>query len=302
MVEALAVTELNAGDSSRASHVWRVDLPHGPEIYRRSWWTSPEVSAFMLGLSRLFGVDPRDLQTTADTYRFWRGLNVWAVPEPLGLTEFQGDPALRMEFIPGEPAQDFNDVDVTALGRQVARVHAHQAAHFGDVLGRQQTPLSEFYARAFQVVREVAPKYQPTNWQPHWDEVEAAFKSAPTPSAAVPMLLDWNGSQFVWRDGQPYALVDVEASALAPIELELCFWEVLLERRRVRQFAAGYSEIRPLPDLKLHRQACRLILLAMESEGSPPLLNWLRLPPHFDGAIPAIPDLTRPFSLDPETL
>ncbi|MFC6659205.1 hypothetical protein [Deinococcus multiflagellatus] len=58
MVEPGTVTELNAGDSSRASHVWRVETAAGPEIWRRAWWTEPEVSAFMLGLGQLFGVDP----------------------------------------------------------------------------------------------------------------------------------------------------------------------------------------------------------------------------------------------------
>lgn len=285
MPELLTATELNAGESSRASHVWRVDGSEGTEIYRRSWWTTPEVSAFMLGLNRLFGVDPRDLQATADTYRFWRELNVWAVPEVLGITEFKGAPALRVEFMAGE-TQQFDDLDATELGRRVALTHRYEAAHFGDVLGQQQRPLSEFYARACEMVREVAPKYKPANWQPHWDEVVAAFRSAPAPSVAVPMLLDWNGTQFIWRDGQPFALVDVEASALAPLELDLCFWELLLNGEQVGQFAAGYTKIRPLPDLKAHRTACRLILLALESEGSPPLMKWLHLSPHFDDAIP----------------
>lgn len=276
------VTELNAGDSSRASHVWRVDFPEHSEIYRRAWWTSPQVSAFMLGLSWLFSVDPRDLQATAGAYRFWRGLNVWTVPQPLGFTGFQGGQALRMEFIPGEPARELNAVDARELGRQVARVHTHPSAYFGDVLGRNQQVLSDFYPRALEIIQEVAPKYQAANWQAHWDEVEEIFKAAPVPCAAAPMLLDWNESQFVWQDGQPYALVDVEASALAPVELDLCFWEVLLSAANCRDFQAGYSEIRPFPDLTAHRKACRLILLALESEGSPPLLKWLGLAPHFD--------------------
>ncbi|MFC3859892.1 hypothetical protein ACFOPQ_03820 [Deinococcus antarcticus] len=275
----MSVTELNAGDSSHASHVWRVDFGGRSEIYRRSWWATPEVSAFMLGLNRLFGVDPRDLQATADTYRFWSELKVWRVPEPLGFTEFQGSQALRLEFIEGT-SREFDDLDVTELGRRVAQLHAHPFQVFGDVLGRHQTPLSSFSARALQVVQEVAPKYQHANWLPHWDEVERIFTMSPAPSFAVPMLLDWNGTQFVWREGQPFALVDVETSALAPVELDLYFWEVLLNRKQIRQFISGYTQIRPLPDLKPHRAACRLILLALESEGSPPLTKWLS--PHFD--------------------
>lgn len=277
--------ELNAGDSSRASHVWRADGPDTSEIYRRAWWSTPEVSAFMLGLNRLFGVDPRDLQDTADTYRFWQNLQVWKVPEPLGFTEFQGHQVLRMEFIEGEPSREFIDVDASELGQQIAQVHQHRAACFGDVLGRQQTPLSDFYAHAFEMVREAVPKYQPENWQPHWHEAERIFKAAPAPTAAVPMLLDWSESQFVWRAGEPFALVDVEASALAPVELDLCYWELLLQTpQQAQAFRIGYTAVRPFPHLAAHRAACRLILLALESEGSSPLPGWLAFPAHFDTA------------------
>lgn len=275
-------TELNAGDSSRASHVWRVELPTGAVILRRPWWTSPEVSAFMLGLSRLFGVDPRDLHATADAYRFWGTLDAWTVPEVLGFTDFQGSPALRVEFVPGEPARDLREADAAELGRQVARVHAHTADGFGPVTGSPAQPLADFYARALEVMREVAAHFGPEAWADHWAEVEAAFVQAPAPTSTVPMLLDWNGSQFVWRDGQPFALVDVEASALAPPELDLCLWELLLTSEGARNFRAGYREHLPFPDLGPHRAACRLILRALEAEGASPLPEWLRLPAHFD--------------------
>lgn len=42
----------------------------------------------MLGLHRLFGVDPRNLHTTAQTYDFWRGLGVWEGPKVMGFTKF----------------------------------------------------------------------------------------------------------------------------------------------------------------------------------------------------------------------
>lgn len=273
-------TELNAGESSRASHVWRVDLPTGPVIYRRSWWTSPDVSAFMLGLSKLFCVDPRNLQTTAATYRFWHDLDVWAVPQPLGLVDFQGGEALSVEFIEGETIADINGADARELGRRVARLHGHSRPVYGNVLGQQVLPLGGFYAHALAVCREVIPKFR-QNWDAHWDAAEAIFAAAPSPTHAAPMLLDWNGTQFIWRGGQPFALVDIEASALAPVELDLCFWEVLLLPQHGREFRAGYTEIRPFPPLAAHRSACRLILLALESEGSPPLAQWLALPAHF---------------------
>jgi len=232
----------------------------------------------MLGLSRLFGVDPRDLKTTAQTYRFWAGLNVWVVPEVLGYAQFQGAEALRLSFVEGSSGQ-FEAGDAYALGTQVARVHQHAVASFGGLVGQQPRPLLDFYPHALRMVREVATHYQRENWAPHWERVEALFAAAPTPAQAVPVLLDWNETQFVWRGGQPFALVDVEASAFAPAELDLTFWEILLDD--AQGFQAGYQSVRPFPDLNGHRGVCRLILLALESEGSPPLLEWLDAPNNF---------------------
>lgn len=279
---ALAVTELNAGDSSRASHVWRVDLPGGPVILRRSWWTSPQVSPFMLGLSRLFGVDPRDLHATARTYRFWRGLGAWAVPDVLGLVEFRGSAALGVEFVEGEPARDLREADAGELGRRVAAIHAHASDVYGNVTGTNRFPLTDFYPRALNVVRELAEHFGPSAWTDDWPQVEVAFTSTPSPTRAVPMLLDWNGTQFVWRGGRPHALVDVESCALAPPELDLCLWELLLTPEGARSFRATYTQHLPFPDLGPHRAACRLILRALEVEGDPPLREWLALPPLFD--------------------
>lgn len=280
-----AFTELNAGDSSRASHVWRVETPRGPEIVRRAWWSEPEVSAFMLGLSCLFGVDPRDLRQTAQAYRVWARLGVWQVPDVLGLRDFRGAEALRVEFIAGETGE-LEGANARQLGRQIAQVHGHTSEIFGDVSRRSTFALREFYARALRMVRGVAPQFAPENWPPEedeagWAEVFQLFDAAPTPLRAVPQLLDWSGSQFVWRSGHPYALVDVESSALAPPELDLCFWELLLTSEQADDFRAGYAEARPFPDLTLHRAPCRLILLALESEGTEPWREWLARPALF---------------------
>ncbi|BDP41678.1 hypothetical protein DAETH_16470 [Deinococcus aetherius] len=281
LTRALGVTELNAGDSSRASHVWRVEMPGGPVIVRRPWWTSPDVSPFMLGLTRLFGADPRDLGAVSVTYDRWRAVGAWAVPEVLGLAEFRGSPALVVEFVVGEPPRELREADAAELGRRVARIHGHASNAFGDVTGRTRFPLADFYPRALDVVREVASHFDPEAWAPHWPEVEAAFTAVPSPTHAVPMLLGWAGTQFVWREGQPFALVDVEASALAPPELDLCLWELLLTPEGAQHFQAGYAEHLPFPDLGPHRAACRLILRTLEVEGSPPLPEWLALPPFF---------------------
>ena len=95
------------------------------------------------------------------------------------------------------------------------------------------------------------------------------------------MLLDWAGEQFVWRGGQSYALVGVEASVYAPPELNLCLWELPLSPAGAAEFQAGYSELLLFPDLTPHTAACRLILRALEVEGAPPLGEWLALPSLF---------------------
>lgn len=237
----------------------------------------------MLSLNQLFGVDPRDLQATATAYRFWRKLGTWPVPQPLGWVEFEGKRVLRVEFVEGQlPSRDFRALDGGLLGQAVARNHGQQSTTFGDVGKKLQQPVTEFYSRALAVVKEIAPRYAARNWDGSWPEVEQIFAQVPPAGQAVPMLLDWSESQFVWRNNFPYALVDVEASVYAPPELDLCFWELLLgTSEQAQKFRAGYATVRPFPDLTPYRDACRLILLALESEGTQPVHEWLRLPKLF---------------------
>ena len=272
-------TELNAGNSSRASHVWRVDGPQGTYIARRPWWTTPEVSPFMAGLHGLFGVDPRELETVVAAYGFWRSLDIWRVPETLGITQVLGEPALKVEFIRGDAGGELPDADASALGKRVAAAHSFALDYFGPLTdtGTRGWLVDDFYPRALNVLDDLTTRFPIEGWS----EFRSLLSNAPAPRWTVPMLLDWAGEQFVWRGGQPCALVDVEASVYAPPELDLCLWELLLSPSGATEFQAGYSELLPFPDLSAHRAACRLILQALEVEGAPPLREWLALPAHF---------------------
>lgn len=273
------LTELNAGNSSRASHVWRVDGPDGPYVARRPWWSTPEVSPFMAGLVGLFGVDPRDLSAVADAYDFWRGLKNWAVPRTLGRAEVLGAPALLVEWIDGEPARDLTAADAAELGRKVAATHAYALDYFGPLTetAARGCLVEDFYPRALTVLDGLTQHVPLQDWAEH----RTLLTQAPPPTWTAPMLLDWCGDQFIWRGGQLYALVDVEASVYAPPELDVCLWEVLLTAEQCRAFQQAYTEQMPFPDLDPHRAACRLILRALVVEGRPALKDWLALPAHF---------------------
>ncbi|MGI8747076.1 MAG: hypothetical protein ACR2J4_01810, partial [Deinococcus sp.] len=221
----LHLAELNAGDSSRASHVWRVDGPGGLWVARRPWWTTPEVSAFMSGLGGLFGVDPRDLGSVTEAYALWRELDAWAVPQTLGVRAVLGAPALGVEWVDGEGSRPLADADAGELGRRVAHVHARTRDTFGPLSGGQGWPLAAFYPRALAVLGDLTARFDAALWVGVWPQLRPMLEQAPAPSQAVPLLLDWSGGQFVWRDGQPFALVDVEASVFGPPELDLCSWE-----------------------------------------------------------------------------
>lgn len=87
-----------------------------------------------------------------------------------------------------------------------------------------------------------------------------------------------------WQGGEPFALVDVEASVFASPELDLCLWEILLTRKQFRQFKEGFCSVAPLPDLRPYCVACRSILLALEVESSCEWRKWQGLSRNFDDA------------------
>ena len=124
-------TELNTGNSSRASHVWQVGGPQGTYVARRPWWTNPEVNPFMDGLHDLFGVGGGHLETVATTYGFWRGLDIWKVSKTMDLTQVPGEPALKVEFIGGEAGGELADADACVLRQRVAAAHSFALNYFG---------------------------------------------------------------------------------------------------------------------------------------------------------------------------
>lgn len=105
---------------------------------------------------------------------------------------------MRLSFVEGD-SRSLEQMDAHAFGAKVAHTHRHQSAHFGGLVGQQPQPIAEFYSHTLAVIREVAPRYKPDNWATPWDEVKRIFVEAPAPAFAVPLLLDWNETQFVWR-------------------------------------------------------------------------------------------------------
>ena len=234
-------TELNTGNFSRASHVWRVDGPQGTYVARRPWWTNPKVSPFMDGLHDLFGIGGGHLETVAVAYGFWRGLDIWKVPKTMDLTQVLGEPALKVEFIGGEAGGELADADACVLGRRVAAAHSFALNYFGPLIdtGACEWLVDEFYPPALNVLDDLTTRFPVQDW----GDFRTLLSQAPIPRWTVPTLLDWAGEQFVWWGGQPYALVDVEASVYAPPELDLCLWELQLSPTGAAEFQAGYSEL-----------------------------------------------------------
>jgi len=167
----------------------------------------------------------------------------------------------------------------------VARAHARTRDTFGPLRAGQGWPLAAFYPRALAVLDDLTARFDAALWAGVWPQLRPLLEQAPAPSQAVPLLLDWSGGQFVWRDGQPFALVDVEASVFGPPELDLCSWEGALSLAGAAAFQAGYQTQRPFPDLAPHRAACRLILRALEMNG-PPIRTSLDLPALFAPIFP----------------
>ncbi|HZR43443.1 MAG TPA: hypothetical protein VFB12_25235 [Ktedonobacteraceae bacterium] len=91
-------------------------------------------------------------------------------------------------------------------------------------------------------------------------------------------MIDMDPTQFLTDGGRLTALVDTEAYAVGPCELDFIALEYVLDQRGAAALTKGYNTIRPLPDLSrvrsVYRYFCRLIGIQKKTD----LETWMAQP------------------------
>lgn len=229
--------------------------------------------AFWTGVARLFGIDSTRLDNLRIINDAVNDITDFRAPGVLRTGTIDGRAFAVTELLPGRHIDSFDDLPsaaAEAFGRRLAHGHRRAFAYCGSPSGLVSYPIPEFHVRAGAAIEWLCREYRAHDKRAGTiaARVAANLRALAPPPASSLILFDIGGSQYLWDDAGPTAVVDTEAYVYAPRELEL----IVLESDNGAPFAAafrrGYESVSPLPDLAPFREPYRCLIALMEVNGA----------------------------------
>lgn len=281
------VTKFDPGYSGHASDVWLVKTASGEYVVRSSIWTEAPSREFWWGCYDLFGIDPRYMRHFAANAAMLRSIADIPAPRVLAHEVIEGKEYLVVEKMNGEMCRSFvgqPDSLLHQLGVWLARVHSQRYDGFGNLADTRREPKRSFHARLSQTIRKLVERDYANDRKikEQLDAILAELAALPAPDHFCPIYIDLDPSQFLMQNGKLSAVVDVEAYAIGPRELDFVGLEYVLDEAAAVSFLKGYSTILDPPDITIYRKAYRYFYRLMGVQGSVDLDRWLAQRPLFE--------------------
>lgn len=281
----LEQTYLDPGYSDHASDVWLVRTEREEVVVRIPRFTGAPLGEFGLGVQRLFGVNLRSVYDLEAINELVCEISPIPAPRVLRKGVVDGRPCVVVEKMPGETVESFRDLPNAALeqfGRDLAATHRHRFDHCGSPTGSLRYPLEEFHARVAETMKAVAAQCYRNDRAITAALEETAVLRLPPPQEAALILVDMDARQFLSDGSRVTAVVDTEAYAIGPPELDFIALEYVLDREGAGAVARGYEALLPLPDLSAVRPAYRFLYRLFAVQGEVDLERWMAWEPVFD--------------------
>jgi len=111
--------------------------------------------------------------------------------------------------------------------------------------------------------------------------MQLLLKRIPTPTESNFILVDMDPTQFLSNGTEITGLVDTEAYAVAPRELDFIALEYVLDKKSAEDFIRGYISVQDIPDLTYVRKPYRYLYRLLSVQGSVGIEEWLNHPTYF---------------------
>ncbi len=236
---------LDPGYSGHSSDVWHITTAQEEVVVRVVRQQGELDGPFWQGCAFLFGLDPRNIFDLEPINALLASVCPISVPQVLrkGITD--NGPYVIVEYMPGFPLDNFSSLSEAALeelGLALARIHTRRFDYFGHATGRVCSPLATFQTRL------------------------------------VETMVDMDPTQFLTDGERLSALVDTEAYAIGPRELDFIALEYVFAPREASALARGYNTILPVPDLSVVRSVYRYLYRLIGIQKRMPLETWMSWP------------------------
>lgn len=278
-----------AAYADHTNEVWRVCTATEDVVVRvpraaREW--DHAASAFWSGCRQLFGLDPTRPERQAPVNALLARFCPLPVPRFLRAGVVDGRRCIVVERLPGERLLDLRALPPAALrelGAAVARIHRARFAWYGAPAADVRRPFAGFHEHVATTMRALARSLAADDAAvaaplEHWCAVALRL---PAPTSAVPVMIDVDATQFLTDGARVTALIDTDAYAIAPRELDFIGYEYELDAPGAAAFAAGYRMVAPLPELARVRPVYRYLYRLLGTQGAVPLDEWMDWPAWF---------------------
>jgi len=248
-----SLTPLTLRWPDSANWLWRSE-ELSPQLFKLAR-RSPATDGFWWGLQQLFGFDRWQSPEALTRVPGMLPPHLPMAPLPMTfLGRLQAAPLWSLPWRHAVPPS-MSVALAARLGDQLALLHREALPGFGHPTG-DVSPLSRWPERAHAFV-EGHPNRGWVPEMPIW----------PLPSKSVWSLPDLRSDQFL--EGATGSLwSDWEALVWAPLELDLCLLELMLESALQRDaFVIAYRRHQTLPDLTRYRPGMRALALLLALHG-----------------------------------
>lgn len=270
---------MDPGYSGHAADVWMVRTEKRTaalRIFNAGAWNGP----FWDGMRWLFHWRGNFRQRVARRNRFLRQAGGLPVPGVLAHGARDGLDYLVMEWMPGLRMESFDELSPAGMrgfGRHLAALHAQVFPRNGTLDGARGRPAAQFSMELTGTLNMLFENYYRD--QPDFSRIHAIMLQHARQVQAgsfSPVLVDLGAGQYLRSErGELCALVDTDAYAAGPRELDFILLEYGLTPALAKDFVKGYEEALPLPALREVRPVYRYLYRMMEVEGAPPLEEWM---------------------------
>ena len=289
--KVLSARQLNIGYEN-ANEIWDVRTERGPYIVKipRAVAGRPK-HPFWYGLFKLFGlhvyVDIESLKPLADFVHANTPLRVPYVRRVDTSGEKIAKPYTIVERVRGAEAS-LEGAHAAAIARGIGAhlgsLHKTRFDYWGVFEGDPKLAHEEWPGRLADALGELSQRDVPdrAKVRARIPALQRAAQALPVPDAFTLIFPDLRASQFLERDGELVALVDIDSIVIGPRELDLIAAEYMLSRELVAPFVEGYTKFLPLPKLADVRELYRTLWFLVWVLGEDDYDKWMQHDIWFD--------------------
>ncbi|MFC0190051.1 aminoglycoside phosphotransferase family protein [Fictibacillus aquaticus] len=276
----IEVQELSPGYDGHASDVWLVKIESGEAVVRSSRIKGEPEGDFWYGCSVLFGIDPRNVHQLESVNNVLSEVSSIPVPRVLKKGKLDRE-FVVVEKLEGKTVDSFIDQPASllqSLGEGLARIHTLKRNYAGHPEREQlAVDLADFREHLANGMEKIVSRYyeDQVEIKKMLPEMQKLMRGLPVPESSTFVMIDLDPTQFI-SDGKVLTgLVDTEAYAIAPRELDFIGLEYILDKPSAAEFRKGYERVLPIPDLSRYRTPYRYLCRLLSIQGKVKIEKWM---------------------------